>query len=376
MRIAYVIHSLDPGGTERLAVDIGRAMADDVPVAVFCLDAPGAWAPELRSAGIAVHGLWRQPGLDLSIPGRLAAHLRSFGATIVHAHQCTAWFYAALARWRHGAPRLVLHEHGRFFPEVDRPRRRIVNRWAVVPRTDAFVAVSADVADRLARYEGIPRGRIRVVYNGVRAAGPRLDRDAARARLGVPGEAFVIGTVGRLDPIKNLPRLVEAIGSARERGVPAHGVLIGEGPHRTAIERAIVASGLEAHVTLAGHRDDARALLEALDLFALPSLSEGTSMALLEAMAAGVPAVVTAVGGNPEVVDAGVSGWVVPSDDAHALAEAIVEAHAHPELAARRARAARERFEQRFSAEAMLQAWRGLYRELSGPSGALERRVA
>ncbi len=376
--LAYVVNSLDPGGTERLVVEMGLAFAADFEVHVYTLDGPGAWAALLRQGGVPVIPLGRQPGIDLSVASRLAGHLRRTSARIVHAHQCSPWFYAALSRYLYRPPRLLLEEHGRFWPEPDSPRRRIANRLAIVPMTDRFVAVSEDIARRLVRYEGIPGGRIQVIRNGVTPAEPccPAERARRRAELGLRPEEFVVGTVGRFDPIKNLPALVDALAEAA-RLVPAlRGVFVGDGPQRGEIESRLRASGLAGRVITIGHREDVRRLVPCFDLFALASLSEGISVALLEAMSAGLPAVVTAVGGNTELVTDGDTGWVVPSDDRGALARAIVAAAADPAERARRGREGGLRFASQFTMTSMLEAYRVLYRELLGAAPRVSPREA
>lgn len=370
-RLAYVVNSLNPGGAERMVADMARAFADDFDLVVICLDEPGAWAAPLRLAGVPVYGMWRQPGLDLSVPVRMASQWRALGVQIVHAHQCTAWFYSALARLVNPAPRLLLQEHGRFHPEVDNARRRLVNRVLISRLTHRFVAVSRDIRVRLQRYEGIAPDRIEVIYNGV-APAPALDlqaRERLRAELGFGPGDFVVGTIGRLDPIKNMPMLVDALASASSSLPALRGLLVGDGPARADVQGRIVAAGLEDRVRLAGHRDDARRLTQCLDLFVLTSLSEGTSVALLEAMAAGVPVAVTDVGGNPEVVDHGLTGWLVPSDDAGALAGVVREAASDSARRRRYAIAAQQRFAKAFTFDAMIRSYRAIYAQLLAERG-------
>lgn len=364
MAVSHVVNSLDPGGTERLVIGMCRALAVDHDVQVLCLDRPGEWAGELRAAGVPVHALWRRPGLDAAMPGALAAHLRRHGTRIVHAHQCTAWFYAALSRLLHAPPRLLLEEHGRFHPEVDRPLRRGLNRLLLRRLTHRFVAVSADIRERLAAYEGLPRDAIEVVPNGVPAP-VRLApaaRTALRATLGLPPDAFVVGTVGRFDPIKNLPLLVDALARAAPRLPQLHALLVGDGAELAAVRSRVAEAGLAERVCLTGFRADARELTQCMDLFVLSSHSEGLSIALLDAQAAGVPAAVTAVGGNPDVVVHGETGWVVDPGDAAALAGAIVTAGGDPRLRASLGTAAVRRHAERFDWDAMLRRYRELYR--------------
>jgi sugar transferase (PEP-CTERM/EpsH1 system associated) len=364
--IAYVVNALNPGGTERLVVDMSRAFAREFDLQVICLDEPGDWGQALRADGIAVHCVWRQPGLDLRMPRKLAKLFRAAGTRIVHAHQCTPWFYAALARLRHGAPKLLLEEHGRFYPETRNRKRAFVNRMLIRPLTHRFVAVSEDVRQRLETYEGLDARQIRVIYNGVTppAAIEPAARAALRARLGFTPDDFVVGTVGRFDSIKNLPMLVRSLAEAAKQDPRVRGLLVGDGPEMARIRALVAELGLGERILLTGYRDDARQLAQSMDLFVLSSFSEGTSMALLEAMSAGVPVAVTAVGGNPEIVTAGETGWVVASDDVGALTQAVGEAVRDEATREQRAEAGRRRFEERFLFARMLDHYRDLYREM------------
>lgn len=365
-RISYVVNALHPGGTERLVVEMSRAFSRDFELQVICLDEPGLWATDLRREGVAVHCTWRQPGLDVQQAVRLAALFRSHGTQLIHAHQCTPWFYAALSRLLHRTPRLLLEEHGRFHPEPENRGRRLLNRMLVGPLTHRFVAVSDDIRRRLVRYEGLDAHRIEVIYNGV-STEPALaaaERQSLRESLGFSPADLVVGTVGRFDAVKNLPMLIEALALARREAGDIKGLLVGDGPEMSAVRAQIAARGLDSVVRLTGFRQDARQLVQCLDLFTLSSLSEGTSMALLEAQAAGVPVVVTAVGGNPEVVSDQQTGWVIPSGDVDSLARHILQARADPQAASRLAAAGRARYQQRFSMDSMLQAYRRIYAEM------------
>lgn len=365
-RLAYVVHSLDTGGTERLVVDMSRAVSDNYDVRIFCLDQPGRWARELRNAGIPVYCVWRQPGFDIGVGWRLARLCRGQNVALMHAHQAGPWFYAALARVFHRGPRLLFEEHGRFYPEADSLLRRFVNRALISRLTHRVVAVSEDVRRRLVRYEGLPSDRIEVVYNGVKPAhsldGPA--RRELRHQLGFSDDHIVVGSVGRLDEIKNFPMLIDAIAATRNRIPQVRGLIVGDGPQRASLESHIMAVGQCDSIVLTGFRDDARALTACLDVFVLPSFSEGTSMALLEAMAAGIPVVVTDVGGNPEVVQEGVSGRIVPSGDTGRLVQSIRELLEDQQSRKRLGDAAQLRFEDCFSFDAMLKRYREIYLEL------------
>ncbi len=364
--LLYIVNSLNPGGTERLVMEMGLAFSGEFRVSIVCLDEPGLWASDLRRQGIPVHCLWRQPGLDLSMPVKIARIGREINAALIHAHQCTPWFYGALSRLFYRTPKLLLEEHGRFYPEEDKPARRQVNRAVIVPLSHRFVAVSEDVRWRLDRYEGLNAARVDVIYNGV-DVGPRLSapqRLALRKTLGFTDRDIVIGTIGRFDPIKNLPMLVESLAAARGQNSKIRGLLVGDGPEFGAVKQLLEAHGLDDAVRLTGFRSDARQLVQCLDLFVLSSFSEGTSMALLEAMASGVPAAVTAVGGNPEIVVAGETGWVVPSGAVAALTSAVLDAAADESLRLDFGRAGRQRFEDNFTFGRMVECYRDLYHSM------------
>jgi len=372
-RIAYVVHSLNPGGAERLAADMALALAGEYEMSLVCLDEPGLWAQTLRDKGVPVHCLYRQPGLDLRIPWLLARLAGRERIDVWHAHQYTPWFYAALSRLFRPGPGLLFEEHGRHYPEVKKNKRVLVNRCLLQPLTHDIVAVSRDIKQRLAAYEGLAPGRISVVPNGASKPPPASAREIAalRAELGLSQTDWVLGTVGRFDPIKNLPLLLDSLREVRESGYEAKALLVGDGPDMDRVRARIRELGLEQVVVLTGYRDDAQKLVQTLDLFVLPSLSEGTSMALLEAMAQGIPCLVTDVGGNPEVVESDGTGWVVPSEDRANMAATICEAARDPEKSTRFAQAGQARYERLFSFQAMLQGYRALYertarRERSG----------
>ncbi|MCS6861161.1 MAG: glycosyltransferase, partial [Abditibacteriales bacterium] len=227
---------------------------------------------------------------------------------------------------------------------------------------------------------GIPPERITVIYNGV-----DLDRfeTCARRRVGVgdhdasgEGECrpslpessttasratFHVGCVGTLRPVKGHRYLIEAIAAVREKVPHVHLSLVGDGPARGELDDLRQRLGLNGCVSLLGMRDDVDALLKQFDVFVLPSLSEGISNALLEAMAAGLPVVATDVGGNPEVVQHGVTGLLVPPQDSRALAEALWQLLTDADGRCAMGRKGRERVETYFSLSAMAQRYGEIY---------------
>jgi len=368
LRLLYVVHTLNPGGTEQLVVKMALHFAAQYEVFVLCLDEPGLWAEQLRSQGIPVTCLWRQPGFDLSVAIRIAAFCRRQRIDVIHAHQFTPWHYSVLAKFFYPFPKVILEEHGRHYPEVTNPKRALFNRFVGQPLTRIFVAVSQDIRERMQVYEGVSKERIRVIYNGSEPVGQIADaeRSELRQSLGISSDDFVIGTVGRFDPIKNLPLLLRSFKDIHQQKNRVKALLVGDGPEMDRVRRLIAELNLDASVILTGYRRDAARLTAVMDLFVLASFSEGTSMALLEAMAAGIPAVVTAVGGNPEIVVAGQTGWVVPSADQPAMVHALHAAIDDAASLQSHGVAARSRFASEFSLERMFNDYQNLYQEMEG----------
>lgn len=364
--IMYVVESLDPGGTERLAIDMALAFAEEYRVIVVCLDRPGQWVDRLRREGVPVYCVRRAPGLDLRTAWRIARLSREHNIELIHAHQCSPWFYSALSRLFHRRPRVLLHEHGRFYPEIFKPARVRVNRLLIRRLSHGFVAVSQDIAHRLAAYEGLDEDQIEVVYNGVSA--PRQltldERLEMRRSIGIEDASILAGTVGRFDAIKNLPLLLQAFADAHKLVPNLRLLLVGDGEEMSRVRALAAELQVGRQVIFTGYREDAAQLAQCMDLFVLPSFSEGISVSLLEAMGGGVAPIVTDVGGNPEVVEHGTCGWVVPSDHRAALAATLEDAATGTEVRERLACAAARRVDSMFGIDRFLAEFRARYEAL------------
>lgn len=364
--IAYIVNSLNLGGTENLVVQMSRAFQAEYAVTVICLDEPGLWAQKLRDEGIPVYCFRRQQGIDLAIAGKIARFCKKHTIDLIHAHQCTPWFYAALSRVLYSSPKLLFEEHGRHYPERYSWKKNFINRWFIQNLTNKIVAVSADVRQRLVKYEGISANRIEVIYNGVQP--PKTigveKRATLRQELGFAPDDFVVGTVGRLDPIKNLPMFLQAFTAARLQHKNLKALLVGDGPDFNLLKTLCAKLKVTDHVIMPGYRQDATDLLQCMDLFVLCSLSEGTSMALLEAMASEIPAVVTDVGGNPELISHGKNGWLIPSDAVNDLSQVIEQAWSSKDKRLQKARQAKKDFEKYFAFSEMISNYKLLYQKI------------
>jgi glycosyltransferase involved in cell wall biosynthesis len=325
MNIVHVVESLDRGGLERMVCDLAQAQrASGEQVSVLCLFHAGTLAAELKSAGIGVGVIGKRSGADLAALWRLRRTLLELAPDVVHTHNAVVNYHCVAAtRWSRIGP-VINTRHGMGEAAASRVERRY---RASLARTACVVAVSQYSGAHLVQQTIVPPTLLRVVPNGIRVERFALQsRAQARARLGVPAEALLVGTVGRLNWAKDQAVLVQAIASLAPRLPQLRCVLVGEGALRAALQRQITALGMEERVTLLGDRGDVPELLPGFDVFALPSRTEGYSIALLETAASGVPAVVSDVGGNREIVQHGVTGLVAGADFAAALARLLEDA--------------------------------------------------
>lgn len=214
-------------------------------------------------------------------------------------------------------------------------------------RFDGVVAVSEPLRRSLLA-RGVPEERLHLIPNGWVPPGEYLDQETARRELGLPQDRMIIGWIGRLIPIKGCDVFLEALAGLGPDTPAWHGVIVGDGPERAALEEQAHSLEIAGQVTFAGSVPEAARIVKALDLFVLSSRSEGTPMTILEVMGAGVPVIATAVGGVPEVVDAPRAGWLVPPEDPVTLARTLQMVMGDYDRRTNRGRAGRDRAEQAY----------------------------
>jgi glycosyltransferase involved in cell wall biosynthesis len=375
MRIAHVIGSFGVGGGERVALDLAagqRARGADVAVVSLEEPAGGPMAAEYEAHGIELVRLAKRPGgIDATLIVELALALRRKQIEIVHTHNPPPLIYGAPAARLAGA-RCVHTKHG---ANEMRGRRRLLARAAALC-CDAFVAVSATTAEQARANGDVAARKLMTIENGIdlsrfspSATLRATTRAAMRAELGLPPEAFVVGTVGRLVREKNQPLLVQALAPHLSAGLRL--VVVGDGPEKPALDAAVAALGDRAQWVLRlGTRGDVPRLLSALDVFALSSDSEGLPLVIVEAMAAALPVVSTAVGGIPAVIVDGDSdaaaptGYLVPRGDAAALGARLSHLASAPTLGVLWGEEGRRRALARYSAQRMVDDYFAVYERI------------
>jgi glycosyltransferase involved in cell wall biosynthesis len=374
MAIAHVLSSFGQGGQERVAVDLARLQRVAGHEVMAISIAPGPEGPvsgAFRAAGVAVQTVAKRPRIDPSLPVRLAACLRRHRVDVVHTHNPHALIYGAPAAWLAGA--VVVHsKHGM---NPDRQRRLWLRR-AAATLVDAYVTVTPTLAKKALEQGDCDPARLHVVPNGidvVRFAPDPVRRGAIREELGIPADAWVVGTVGRLAPEKDQALLVDAMApllSARRRLV-----IVGDGAEGDALRARIAGIPGREYVHMLGERKDVESILASLDAFALTSRTEGLPLVLLEAMATGLPVLSTAVGGIPDLLEDGVTGFLVPAGQRAPLTDRLASLSTDGSLSRRVGAAGRQEALQRHAVDRMAKEYEALYeRSLLEKRGGTRRR--
>lgn len=375
LHVVYGVLSLELGGIERLVCELAAEHSRrGHRTTVICVERRGRLADVVEAAGGEVWSLNKPPGRSAATIRQAAELLGELAPSIIHTHQTGALWYLGQAAAQLGIP--VAHtEHtdGVRHARSWLGRLRAWYRWrCALPLAHALCSVSEDVARSMSRSARIESNQFRVVPNGidvslyVRAEGS----GSARQALGVPSGSLVIGTVGRLAEVKRQDLLLRAFAGlvAGNRHERTRLLVVGDGPERGRLERLATSLGIARRVVFAGYQAQPQRFYQAMDLFTLTSRHEGLPLALLEAWAAGLPVVSSAVGGIPQVVKHGVTGMLFESGDVTALQETLEGLLESPSWMNQLATAGRREVNQRYSLAVMADAYEGLYRQLTRQS--------
>lgn len=371
IRVGFVLHAMQVAGAEVLVTEIVRRLRDRIDATIFCLDAVGPLGEQMLREGVPVVSLNRQPGRDWGVAWRLAQEIRARRIEVVHAHQYSPFFYAALAKLATGGRfRLMLTEHGRHYPDEVSPVRRGINRIVLDRLADAVNACCEFSAKALSRNDGFQGKRIEIIENGIEVERYAGDRNSdefryQRVRLGLQEDRRYVTMIARFHPVKDHAMLLRAFAKVAVKRADVDLLLVGDGPLRDKLEAQVKDLGIAERVRFLGIRNDVPDILRAVDLFALTSVCEAASLTLLEAMAAGLPVVVTDVGGNPEIVRQGIDGLLVPRDDDAAMANALLNLLDDPVQARRLGESARQRVGERYRLDQTVDRYHQLYRRLA-----------
>lgn len=322
----HLTYDMRIGGTEMVIKNLIEGSDSSLfDMSIYCIETPlGPWGIDMQNAGLAITSKTREPGFDISLIFAIRKHIKTRNIDILHCHQYTPWVYGVLAALG-TKTKVIFTEHGRFYPDSSTWKRKLVNPW-LCRITAHITAISKATKQALIDYENVAEARIDVIYNGIqplkvdRAKTPEL-----RQKLNIPTNSLILGTIARLDPIKNHKMMLDAFALVIKAHPETVLVIVGEGEERDNIDKHIQGLGLEDKVIMPGYEPQPQQYLALMDIFLLSSLSEGTSMTLLEAMSLGKPCVVTDAGGNKEVIANAKNGIVTKNDNADEFSQAILK---------------------------------------------------
>jgi sugar transferase (PEP-CTERM/EpsH1 system associated) len=371
IRVLHLITELNIGGAEKaLARLLAHLNRDRFTPTVACLyggDSP--IANEVRALDIPVLDLgmtakWRWDAL-----WRLYHLLRREHPMILHTWMIHANVVGRVLGQMVGVPIIITSRRN---VNIGGNAREYINRWTA-SLGDRAIAVCELARQVEIERTGVPSEHVVTIYNGVDVGQFSDSSPQSAAQIlktfGIPTDAPLVGSVGRFRPQKGYADLLVAMKQVKENAPNARLLLVGGGELQADLEAKVLSLGLDGVVTFAGIRADVPEILAVLDVFVLSSLWEGMPNAILEAMAAGLPVVATAVGGTPDVVVDGVTGFLVPPRDPSALAKALATLVRDPDLRRRMGQAGRERVLQHFSVERMVERTQNLYEQLLSAKG-------
>ena len=362
IKLAHIVLNLNTGGLEKLVVEFATKPPRNFLPIVFCLKEKGELAQEVENSGVKVLALSKKEGFDTLLIFRLALLFQKEKISIVHTHNFAAYLYGTLAARVAGVPIVIDTEHGVYLsPQI---RHKVLTKM-ISPLVNKVIAVSDDVKKAVSSHDYISESRIVTITNGIdiNKYSQRDNAAAKKRELGLSGETEVIGNVARLSPEKDHKTLLEAFSLVSKKVPSVKLVIAGDGILMEELEIETKELGMEDNVIFLGLRKDVPELLSTFDLFVLSSIREGIPLTILEAMAAGLPVVGTNVGGIGEVVMDGETGFVVPSRDPIALADAIVKILSDKCMAKEMGLKGKKRGIESFSIEQTIRKYEGLYRD-------------
>lgn len=365
LKILYVALDMDLGGLQcivhLLIKGLDRLRFEPV---LCCFDRGGAFYDALRAEGVTGCIFHRRPGpFDVALLRHLIRYVRENKIDVIHSQNACA-FYAGLAGLVTGVP--VIHtDHGRLVPDK---RSAVWEDWLASHCIQAIVGVSEELTTYLNSHLGIAAKKLKTIINGVDTDRfmpvTREQKNALRTKNDLTPDDLVLGTVCRFDPIKNLPFMISSMPEIVKRVPQAKLVIVGEGAIRQRLEEMIQALGMTRHIVIWPRREDIEQVIPQFDVYVCTSLSEGTSMTILEAMACGLPVVASAVGGNRSLIDS-INGFLFSLNDVEAYVSNAVSLLLDPVRTASMGARSRNRAEMMYPLSRMVHQYQALYEHCS-----------
>jgi glycosyltransferase involved in cell wall biosynthesis len=364
VKVLHITYDMRIGGTEMVIKNLIKGINHELfDMSIYCIEEPiGPWGRDLESNGIQITAQARQPGFDNSLIFAIRKHIKNNKIDVLHCHQYTPWVYGVLAAFG-TKTKVIFTEHGRFYPDSSSWKRKLINPW-LCRITDHITSISKATKKALVEFENIYESNIKVIYNGIKKPEVVKDKvDELRLKLGISKDTKILGTIARLDPIKNHSMMLDAFSIVLKEHPDTVLIIVGDGEERKNIENKIRQLNIEDKVIMAGYEPQPQHYLALMDIFLLSSLSEGTSMTLLEAMSLGKPCVVTDAGGNKEIISDHHNGLVTPNNDADMFALGIKKLLHNSETLEHYGNNAKNRFTELFSVTSMTEHFQQIYTE-------------
>jgi sugar transferase (PEP-CTERM/EpsH1 system associated) len=367
INVVHLVYSLDPGGLENGVVNVVNGMDSMYFNSMICCLKPGGILKKRVRSNIEVIEVDKKGRQEFGVPFRLRRIFKDKGIHVVHTHNwgtcCEGIIGARLA----SVPVVIHQEHGTFVDSVGSKKRRIWGEKIILRYVDQVMTLSEDLKEKMVRILKIPDEKINVILNGVDTEKFSFlpeNRIKKRQELGIVEDRLVIGTVGRLEAVKNQKMLICALPELLKKFPTVMAIIVGDGILRSELENMSKELGVEDYILFPGVRNDVAEILSAMDLFVIPSLTEGICNAALEAMSCGLAVVATNVGGNKEIVLDGKTGLLVPLEDTIGFVKAIEKVLEDEERRKGYGKNGRKIVEERFSLQRMVKEYEYLYRFL------------
>ncbi len=365
IRILHVVLSMETGGLENGIVNlVNHADTDKFCVDVLCLREKGELADRIDNpASRVIFDGNRDHGLITAIK-KIYKACKTGQYHIVHSHGFTTMFASYIAGKLAGTPKMMNGEHGTLYHSS--VKHRLIQKY-LFRKMEINLTVSNDLKHEIIDNFSLSHDNFRPIINGVdtdKFSADRQSNSKLRSELGFSPDDIIIGSVGRLVEVKNYKSLISAFEKLSSCHSNVHLVLAGDGPERVNLEEQTLKSGLAKKVHLLGHRDDIPQIMNLLDIFVLPSFSEGLSNTLLEAMSCGTPVVASDVGGNNEIIRENITGFLYQSDNVIGLHSILNTLSSGKDQIRNLSKQSREHILANFSLGSMVDNYEAAYTEL------------
>jgi len=366
INVLHLLLSLDFGGAERVvSLMLDKSRSKEINYSVCCIDSIGCYGEDLINKGFSVNLIKRNKGIDFALPVKIAKLIHEKKINIIHAHGETPWFYSVLAKivCIFNRVKCITTIHGYGGGDRDVFKNKLLWKFLMF-FSNKTIVVSEKLSEEINKIKPFFKDRIKTIINGIDIKSIALVKKQSKKYWKIDNKTTTIGIVARLSAVKNHRILLQAVSELLKQGREVKLFIVGDGPEMGCLKCLSKQLGITKKVIFTGMRNDAVSFYPLFDIFVLPSLSEGISMTILEAMASRVPVIASNVGGNREIIEHGKNGMLFKSDDLNELLNKIKYLIDNPLKRDNLSANARKRIEKNFSLNQMILQYENLYQEI------------